>query len=229
MSIKRKLFVFGVGPSADVAAELFQASKMYEVLGFILDRDYVKAEHHLGLPVVAYEDFRCAFTPSQCDVFVAVGYRKLNRLRSDVFRRVRADGYHLPSLIEERHAIPQTVKFGSNCLVMRGATIHPSVIVGDDVFIWGGATVCHHSRIGSHGWITAGAVIAGNCTVGDFYFVGANATLVNDLKIGNGCFIGAGALVSSDLADKSVVVRPGDGSHRLTSDAFLDLIASKGF
>lgn len=229
MPSKRKLLVFGVGPSADVAAELFRRSEQYEFVGFVLDRQFLNATHHGGFPIFAYEDIRNSFGPESYEIFVSVGYRRLNRLRAEVCARVQNDGYVLPTLIQDRGAMPESLKVGSNCLIMAGASIHPAVSIGDNVFIWAGATVCHHTRLGSHGWITAGATISGNCTVGDSFFIGANATLVNDLSVGSECFVGAGALVSRNLDDKSVVVRAGDDLFGLSSDQFLELVKLKGF
>jgi sugar O-acyltransferase (sialic acid O-acetyltransferase NeuD family) len=226
---KRKLLVFGVGASADVAAELFGRSEKYSVVGYTIDGVYVRSDSHQGLPVIPFEETFKKLPPEDCDIFVAVGYRNLNKLRADVSRRVEAAGYLCPTLIEDPSRFPPSSRLGKNCLVMAGANVHPFCSIGDDVFMWAGATLCHHSNVGSHGWLTAGSTISGNCKVGDHFFVGANATVVNDVVIGHSCFIGAGALVSSDLTSNSVVVRMGDGTHRLSSDDFLKLVARKGF
>ena len=58
----KKLVIYGIGETADIAYEYFTHDSAYEVVAFTADADYKKEDTHLGLPVV---DFAAVITKNR--------------------------------------------------------------------------------------------------------------------------------------------------------------------
>ena len=223
---KTNVLIFGTGPSADVAAQIFEEFTNHQVLGFTVDRAYIRGPIHEGKPVVAYEEVVKTYNRNDTKIFVSVGYAGLNKIRQQKCSQVIADGFELASLIHPKANLPSDFKHGYNCFIMNDVNIHPCVEIGDNNFIWSGSTLCHHVNVGSHCWFTSGSLVAGNTKVGSNCFFGAGAIATNSIEMGDHCFIGAGALVSKSIDDNVVIVREGDQKHRLNSEQFIKLLGN---
>jgi len=95
----RGLVIFGTGQIAELANFYFANDSMYEVAGFTVDDAYATATDFAGLPVVPFSQVMHHFPPRTHDLFVAIGYSKLNRLRVERFRDALALGYELASYL----------------------------------------------------------------------------------------------------------------------------------
>jgi sugar O-acyltransferase (sialic acid O-acetyltransferase NeuD family) len=201
----RRLIIFGLEDLADLAFEYFSGDSHYEVVGFTVDGAYRSVEEKFGLPVVPFESVETAFPPESCDMFAAIVYGKLNRVRAEVCERIKAKGYKLASYISSHSFVWRNVKLGEHCFVFEDNTIQPFVTIGDNVILWSGNHIGHHSRIGNHCFITSHVVVSGWCEIGAYSFLGVNATLANNTRIGEGCWISHGATLSGDVPGGSLV------------------------
>src|SRR5688572_11263306 len=98
----KKLVIFGTGETADIAYEYFTHDSEYEVIGFTVEGNYLKEEQLYDLPVVAFEKLEEKWDPAEVEVFVAISYTKLNRVRAKCFRLVKAKGYTCASYISSK-------------------------------------------------------------------------------------------------------------------------------
>ncbi len=216
-----KVIIFGAGKIAEVIAYYFRNESDRTVAAFTVDRPFVKADTFDGLPLVPFDEIAQKYPPATHDMFVALGYQDMNRLRATKVREAKEKGYRLISYVNPDAGIPRDAVVGENCFIMRNALIHPRVRIGDNVFVWSGAMIGHHSVIGDHCWITSCANIAGAVTVGSNCFFAVNATVAHQVKIGNDCFIGANALVTRDVKDEQVLIAENTKPFRLNSRQFL--------
>jgi len=161
-------------------------------------------------------------------MFVATGYKNLNRTRAAIIARLKTLGFSFCNVIPECFLADPTFSYGANNFVMKGAQIQPFVDIRDNVFIWSGATVCHHVSIGSNVWITAGATISGGTKIGSNVFIGANATIASGINLGSNIFIGAGALVVNSLPSNSAVIAKNSEPLHITADLFVKYLELKG-
>jgi sugar O-acyltransferase (sialic acid O-acetyltransferase NeuD family) len=212
-----KLVIFGTGSFAQVARFLYDRDSPYETVAFTVHRDHIHDPEFDGLPVVPFEDLSDRFPPSEHEVFVAVGYKGVNRVRADVCAQAEAAGYGLATYISSK-ATWWGSSIGKNCFVFEDNTIQPYVEIGDNVILWSGNHIGHHSVIGSHCFITSHVVVSGHVTVGDYSFIGVNATIRDAISIGQANVIGAGALIMKPTADKEVYVAPRTKPAPRTSD-----------
>ena len=209
--MKQPLVIFGIGDIAQLAHFYFSKDSDYDVIAFSVDSAFMKEEHFCGLPVVAFEQIATVYPPDTHDMFIAVGYSKLNAVRREKYSAAKAMGYRLASFISTRTNVLNGARVGDNCFILEDNMIQPFAKIGNNVILWGGDHIGHHSRIGDHCFIAAHVVIAGRVDVGEQCFVGINAALRDHIVIGNRCVIGGGALLLADAAPDGVYLGQATG------------------
>jgi sugar O-acyltransferase (sialic acid O-acetyltransferase NeuD family) len=202
--MKDKLVIFGIGEIAQVAHYYFERQTSQKVAAFTVDAPYVNADTFCDLPLIAFEDVTRLYPPADYDMFVAIGYSKLNAVRREKFEAAKALGYTLTSFVSPHATVLNDGRIGENCFIFEDNTIQPFATIGDDVTLWSGNHIGHHSTIGDHTFIASHAVISGGVKIGKQCFIGVNATLRNHISIGDRCVIGAGALILSDAEPEGV-------------------------
>ena len=201
---KRRAVIFGTGSFAEVVDFYLKHDSDYDVVGFTTTD--AEEEQFLDRPLVAFEDIERHFGSDDVEMFVAVGYRKLNQLRQQFCEAARAKGYRLLSYVCSKATTWGDTVLGDNVFVFEDNTIQPFVTIGDGSILWSGNHIGHHSTIGSYCFLTSHVVVSGLCTIGDRCFLGVNATISEATTIGNDAIIGPGALVQKPVTDKQVLV-----------------------
>lgn len=204
----RRLVIVGDSAFAEIAHEYFTHESRYEVVGFAVERAFLKRDTFRGLPVVAFEELESRFAPAEHHFFAANVYTQLNRLRTRLYKAAKEKGYQPASFVSPHAFVWRNVTLGEHCFIFEGNVVQPFVRIGDNVVLWSGNHVGHHSTIGDNCFIASHVVISGFCDIGANSFVGVNATFANNLKVGADCLIGAGALVSADVESDKVVRGP---------------------
>jgi len=204
--MKKRLVIFGSGDIAQLAHYYFSTDSNYEVGAFTLDTKYIVEEKFCNLPVVAFENITEKYSPQSYDIFVAIGYSKLNAVRKEKFLAAKEKGYKLASFISSRATVLNEGRICENCFIFEDNTIQPFVTIGDNVTLWSGNHIGHHSVIHDHTFIASHAVVSGGVEIGEQCFVGVNATLRDRIKIGDRCVIGAGALLLADAEPEGVYI-----------------------
>lgn len=200
-----KVVVFGTGTLAQLIHLYLAGDSAHTVVAFTATADRVEARSFSGLPVVPFEDVVDRYPPGDHRMFVAIGYDRLNRVRSRFYSEAKSKGYQLVTYVSSRADVAAAT-VGDNCCIFGGATIEPFATIGNDVIVWGGARVSHHSSVGDHSFLAPGATVAGYTSVGRHCFLGANCTLRDGISVGDHCLIGAGATVLRDTAERQVLV-----------------------
>jgi sugar O-acyltransferase (sialic acid O-acetyltransferase NeuD family) len=219
--MKKDLIIFGIGKIADVIFYYAKEECDFNVVAFSADREYINSKEFNGLPVIPFDEIEKEYTPDSYEMFIAVGYQDLNRLRETKCQEARNKGYKLVSIISTKANLPSNVKVGTNCFIMSPSLIHPCVEIGDNVFIFSGAMIAHHSILENNCWLTSCCNISGNVRIGANTFVAVNATVGHSVNIGKNCFLGANTLVTKNLEDEKVVIQESNKPLRLTSKQFL--------
>jgi sugar O-acyltransferase (sialic acid O-acetyltransferase NeuD family) len=177
----------------------------HEVLAFTVHESNLPEERTLaGLPVVAFEEVADRYPPDAHAMFVAVGYRRVNRSRAEVCEQARALGYELITYVSSRATHWGDTRIGDNCFIFEDNTIQPFVTIGDGVVLWSGNHVGHHASIGDYCFVTSHVVISGHTSIGRYSFVGVNSTFRDNISIGRANVIGAGALIMRSTGDDEV-------------------------
>lgn len=206
-----QLILAGDSVLAQIAYEYFTHDSEYEVVGFTVEEAYLEEEELFDLPVVPFESVEQRFPPAEYDMFVAVAYRNLNRVRERLYREAKAKGYDLATYVSSDAFVWHNADIGENCFVFEDNTIQPWVTVEDDVILWSGNHVGHHSTIGAHTFVSSHVVISGFVEVGERSFLGVNSTIAHEQTIGEDSLIGAGATIT-DHTDPDTVVTPAEST-----------------
>lgn len=204
-SARKKLVIFGMDDMAEIVKFMFENDSDYEVAAFTVDHAYKTQDNFCGLPVCDFENVEMNYPPESYEMFLAIGYSHVNRVREAKFYEAKAKGYTLASYISS-HAtcfIPLE-SIGENTFIFEDNTIQPFVKIGSDVILWSGNHIGHHSKIGNHVFITSHVVLSGRTVVGDNSFIGVNATVNDHVHIAERCVIGSGALITKDTEPDSV-------------------------
>jgi sugar O-acyltransferase (sialic acid O-acetyltransferase NeuD family) len=200
------IVIVGAGEQADLAYEYFTHDSPHEIAGFAVEAEYRKADEHLGLPVIDFEEVEARFPADAHQAFVAVSSQQLNRVRQRLFESTKAKGYDCASYVSSRAFVWHNVHIGENTFVFENNVLQHMVSVGDDCVLWSGNHVGHQTKIGSHCFITSHCVISGFCDIGDHAFLGVNCAVGDERRIGNDAVVGAGAVVVKDLDPRGVYV-----------------------
>ncbi|TXT38239.1 MAG: hexapeptide repeat-containing transferase [Planctomycetota bacterium] len=200
----KDVILFGTGDFARVASVYLGKDSPHNVIGFTVHEAFRTSETLLGKPVIPFERLLTEYPPHQIDMFVAMGFRKLNKARAEIYHACKAMGYTLITYVNSKASLWGEVEMGDNVFIFENNVVQPFVKIGCDTIVWSGNHLGHDAVIGSHCFITSHAVISGNVTIGDNCFIGVNATIRDGITIGAESVIGAGALILSDAAPFSV-------------------------
>lgn len=215
----RNVVIFGTGSFAQVLHFYLDVDSDYRVVAFTATTEIGAGDTFCGKPLVPFGKVSQLFPPEDHSMFVAVGYRKLNRVRAEYYHEARSLGYDLITYVSSKAIHWADTMIGDNCCILEGTTIEPFVSIGNDVVFWSGSHIGHHSSVDDHCFLASDVVIPGHTRIGRNCFIGVNATLRDGITVGDGCLIGAGATLMGDTNPGEVFLGPrseayGGDAHR---------------
>ena len=202
----KPVIIFGTGHFAEIAHFYFSNDSEFDVVSFTANKEQIEEEKLFGLPVIPFESVESEYPPEKFDMFIAIAYTKINKVRAKIFEQAKAKGYNLITYINSKVTKWGKVEIGENCFILENVVIQPFVKIGDNVVMWSGNHIGHHSVIGDHCFITSHVVVSGNVTIGPYCFLGVNSTIRDGISIARECVIGAGALILNHTKEKEVYV-----------------------
>ena len=202
----KKLIIFGTGDVAVIANYYFEIDSDYEVCAFTADREYCLTDFVENKPLIPFDNIKSNFPVDEYEMFIALSYTQMNRLRELKFNEAIAMGYSLASYISSKCTYLSQYKPGLNSFIFENNTIQPFVQIGDNVVIWSGNHIGHHSVIYSHNFISSHVVISGHCLIKSYCFLGVNSTIAHKVCIAEANVIGAGSVILKDTLPKEVFV-----------------------
>ncbi len=217
--MSKKLVIIGAGEFAEIAYEYFSDDSDYTVVAFAVEKKYRERDELRGLPVVDFETVEKYYPVSEYEVFVAITYVKLNRVRRRLFLECKKKGYTCASYISSRAFFWKNAEVGENTFIFEDNTIQYHVKIGNNVILWSGNHVGHRSVIEDDVWITSHDVISGFCHIGRGSFLGVNATLGDKVTLGEDSVFGAGAVTVKSLEDRGGVY-VGSPARKLNKSAY---------
>lgn len=203
-SEKQKIVIVGDGETAELAYEYFTHDSPHDVVGFAVESEYKKRDEFFGLPVVAFEEIEKHFSPREYQAFAAISYTQLNRVRTRIFKSVKAKGYTCASYVSSRAFVWHNAEIGENCFIFENNVIQYKVKIGDNVVLWSGNHVGHQTVIQDNVFITSHVVVSGYCDVGANSFLGVNSCVANNVNIAPDNIIAMGAVITRDTEPRKV-------------------------
>ncbi|MFN6465187.1 MAG: acetyltransferase [Nostoc sp. DedVER02] len=200
-SKNKKLIIIGDSAFAEVAYEYFTYDSSYEVVAFSVEQEFLRKDKLFGLPVTPFESLEKDYNSDEYQVFVAIVYTQLNRLRSRLCFEAKQKGFKLASYISSRAFVWQNVQIGEHCFIFEGNVVQAFVQLEENVILWSGNHIGHHSYIHKNCFISSHVVISGFVELGENCFLGVNSTISNNVKIGKDCWIGPGIIITKDVPE----------------------------
>lgn len=197
--------IVGAGAFAEVAKCYFEEYTNTKINRFAVSQKLLEENINSTLDVITIEELLLK-NPDKFKIFVAIGYSKMNQLRTEVFRQFLEADFSFLSFIHPQVKVWGNSSIGKNCFIFEDNTLQPFIRIGDNSILWSGNHVGHHTIIGENCFISSHVVISGHCVIGDNSFIGVNATIHDRISIGPKSLIGAGAIISRDTNAKSVYV-----------------------
>lgn len=224
---RKRVAVAGSGKSAEVLLAHLAEDDRFEATLVVADRtpELGKTREFYGLPVVSPEHFVEQGGLQTDGVFMAVGYRDLNRNREHFYRRLLAHGLNFLSYVHPSAVVSRSATLGRGSIVLAGSIVEPFSRVGENSVIWSNCTVAHHALIGDHCWIAAGTIISGHAEICHNCFVGVGCTVTNRVTIREFSILGAGVTVTRDVPPRAVLLEKSSEQINFSSeryDRFLD-------
>ncbi|HVR96522.1 MAG TPA: acetyltransferase [Thermoanaerobaculia bacterium] len=204
-----QIVIFGAGDIARLAHIYFSRDSEHEVVAFTVDREYLpggQGEEFRGLPLVGFDEVTRLYPPDRFQMFVALSYNRMNRVRAAKYEAARGLGYRLVSYVSSRCTFLTDHPVGDNCFILEDNTIQPEVRIGNDVTLWSGNHIGHDAVIEDHCFIASHVVVSGHVRIGSYCFIGVNVTLRNSIAIAPRTLLGAGAVILGDTVEGGVYV-----------------------
>lgn len=201
-----EIIIFGNSDYAKLVHFYFENYSNYKVVAFTVDKNYITSNEFDNLPLVSFEEITKIYPPSKYKIFTAIGYKFLNKLRSQKYSEAKKKGYEFVSFIHPTSTISKDARIGNNCFIFENVIVQPFVKIGNSAIIWSGSTISHNVTIEDNCYLSPRVVIAGNTTIKKYCYLGANSTIRNNIEISDECIIGMGTVVLKDTIEKSVYV-----------------------
>src|SRR6266567_6657336 len=200
----RKLVLFGAGDIARLAHVYFSTDSKYDVVAFTVDRTYCEGDSFRDLPLVPFDEIEKRYSPKNHDMFIALSYAQMNKLRAEKYAQAKAIGYTLATYVSSKCTYLSEHQPGDNCFILEDNTIQPFVRIGNDVTLWSGNHIGHDATIDDHCFLASHIVVSGHVHIHPYCFIGVNATLRNSIEIAPETLIGAGAIIMKNTEPKGV-------------------------
>ncbi|MHA2344357.1 MAG: acetyltransferase, partial [Candidatus Hodarchaeales archaeon] len=194
----KHLVIFGTGSNAEMAYDYFKHESDYEVVAFTIEREYLGkhgSTFFQGLPVVSFEFVEGHYSPRSYEMFIAVGYLKLNQVRARIYTKAKEKGYRLATFISPDAYIGRNVQIGDNCFIMEYNNLQYGVKVDNNSWLWAKNHIGHHTKIGKHCFLASGITISGYCDIGDYTFIGSGVSTADNIKMADNTFLKVGTIV----------------------------------
>ncbi|HXT16729.1 MAG TPA: acetyltransferase [Gemmatimonadaceae bacterium] len=219
--------IFGAGQGARTATRYLHDDTDHEVVGYVVDAEFVGNGSLDGKPVVAVGDATSAFPPATVHAFVPLGSTNLNALRAEKYALLKTLGYRFISYVHSSvRAYPDFV-CGENCFILDGQTVNYGVSIGANVVMWSGCHLGDGSRIEDDAFLASHVVLNGEVVIGRGSFLGSNCTISRGITLGAESFIGANALITADTAPGAVHIVQATPAAPMTSRKFVKLMRNR--
>ena len=222
-----RIVIFGIGRGANVATRYLSDDSSHEIVAYTVDDEYADRKEFMGCPVIPFSRIEKEVPPEESQMFVPLGFQRMNALRAEKFAAAKAKGYALASYISSRILAWGKPRIGENCFILEGNVFNYDVTIGSNVVMWSANHVGDLSIIEDHVFVSSHVILSGEVTIGANSFLGVNATISNYVHVGARCYIGANTLIAQDTPPDSVYVTQGTAKlEHLDSLRFLQVIRS---
>lgn len=192
MNKKEKVVLIGGGGHCHSVIDVVESENKYEILG-IIDKEELIGKEILGYKVIASDDDLENIYKYCKNAIITVGQIKSNKVRIDLFKKLKKIGFNLPTIISSQAYISKHSFIDEGTVVMHQALVNSNVKIGKNCIINTKALLEHDVTVEDNCHISTGAIINGNVLIKEGTFFGSNATSIQSIIVDK--FVKAGELV----------------------------------
>lgn len=207
----QKIAIIGAGGCGRELLDVFetcnQNKQQYEILGFIVQKEYSLAGEIInGYPVLG--DFEW-FEKNGRNVYAicAVG---ASHYRHRLVNMASFYGVRFCSVIHPSVNKSNWVEIGEGSVIAAGCVLTTQIKIGNHVYVNYGCTIGHDVVLEDFTTLLPGAHISGAVTSHTGCYIGTGTNVIERINLGEWSIIGAGSTVIRDVpANTTVVGNPG--------------------
>ena len=123
------------------------------------------------------------------DYHIAFGIGN-NQIREKLYKKVRENGFAIPTLIHPSSVISPSATIGKGTVVMPNVVLNAKATIGDGVILNSSCVIEHECIIDDFVHISPNVALAGNVTVGKYTNIGIGSNVIQGIIIGTNVIVG---------------------------------------
>ena len=216
-------YVYGVGGMASLFYRIAEKNNV-AIDGFCIEDEYVNGETFCGKPLVAFSQLKAELSDSDISLYIAVGPKKMNRIRERIFLEAKDAGFRLPNFICQSVYDVSPYSMGEGNIMLNSGCIHSDVVVGDNNFLSSTVTLGHGVHLGNGNFFAGGVIVAGETRIQNRCFFGLGVTVSDNLVIADDSFIGQGCVITKNTEAAATYLAAAAVKQKFTSQRFCDMV-----
>lgn len=185
------IVLVGFGGHAKSVADCIIRQKKYNIIGYTDMHDNHSKYKYLGNDDIL-ADLYCS---GVMNAIICVGFLGKGDVRENLFKKLKAIGFTLPSIIDPTAIVSDDAVIGEGTFVGKNAIINTEAQVGCCCIINTSAVIEHECKISDFTHVAVNSVLCGQVEVGKSCLIGANATVIQCMTIPDNTIIPAGDVV----------------------------------
>ena len=190
--MKEKIVLIGGGGHCKSVIDVIEQENKYEIIG-IVDKKELFGNDVLGYKIIGCDNELETIFQTCKNAFITVGQIKSNKVRVDLFNKVKQIGFNLPVVISPLAYVSKHSSIDEGTIIMHHALINANAKIGKNCMINSKSLIEHDVIVEDNCHISTASVLNGGVVVKENSFFGSNSVSKEYITIEG--FIKSGSLV----------------------------------
>jgi len=202
----QEIVIYGDSDFAEQVKYQLDSDERYKVISFTVDESKYVKDRFLDLPVIPFQLLGNYYKKDEINIFVAIGYTKMNKIREKVLKEIENEGYILLTYISKKSFVSKNVYIGAGSYIAEFVSIGSNAQIGKGVIILSNSSIAHNVLIGDFVFCSHSVTIGGHALIKNNSFIGLNSTIKNSITVSENNIIGCGSNVINSTDSESIYV-----------------------
>jgi sugar O-acyltransferase (sialic acid O-acetyltransferase NeuD family) len=201
----KKIIIFGLSDLGRLLLWYLKKDTIREVVAFTANEEFIDSDFFCDLPVVSFEKILDNYSPKKYEILIAIGNRKMNDIRKDVFDSCKLKGYSIASYIHSSVSLNSN-DLGEGNIILENSLIYPFSKIGDGNLLWDHVLISHDCVVGNFNTFSSYADLCGYVAIGNNGYYGKHCIINDYAKMADYTLVGAAAYAKKDSHTYDVIV-----------------------
>jgi len=143
----QEIVIYGDSDFAEQVKYQLDSDERYKVISFTVDESKYVKDRFLDLPVIPFQLLGNYYKKDEINIFVAIGYTKMNKIREKVLKEIENEGYILLTYISKKSFVSKNVYIGAGSYIAEFVSIGSNAQIGKGVIILSNSSIAHNIKI----------------------------------------------------------------------------------